>query len=127
MRSARSNGIERVRFTSPHPKDIRPETIEAMAETEAVFEQLHLPLQSGSDSVLKAMRRGYTAERYLARLRDAREGIDGPGGDHRPHRRLSRGDRRRRRAHARGRRRGGVRQRLHLHLLAATREQGRPR
>ena len=47
-------GIGRVRFTSPHPKDLRPETIEAMAETPAVCEQLHLPLQSGSDEVLAA-------------------------------------------------------------------------
>ena len=70
------DGIERVRFTSPHPKDIRPETIEAMAETPAVCEHLHLPLQSGSDSVLKMMRRGYTAERYLQRLADARSAID---------------------------------------------------
>jgi tRNA-2-methylthio-N6-dimethylallyladenosine synthase len=70
------DGIRRVRFTSPHPKDIRPETIEAMAETPAVCNQLHLPLQSGSDPVLKAMRRGYTAERYLKRLADARRGIE---------------------------------------------------
>ncbi|MGO9343913.1 MAG: tRNA (N6-isopentenyl adenosine(37)-C2)-methylthiotransferase MiaB [Acidimicrobiales bacterium] len=70
------DGIERVRFTSPHPKDIRPETIEAMAETPAVCEHLHLPLQSGSDSVLKMMRRGYTAARYLERLADARSAID---------------------------------------------------
>ena len=62
------DGIRRVRFTSPHPKDLRPETIAAMAETEAVCEQLHLPLQSGSDRVLQAMRRGYTAERYLERV-----------------------------------------------------------
>ena len=68
-------GIRRVRFTSPHPKDLRPETIEAMAETGAVCEQLHLPLQSGSDRVLQAMRRGYTAERYLARLAAARAAI----------------------------------------------------
>ena len=61
-------GIRRVRFTSPHPKDLRPETVAAMAEVPAVCEQLHLPLQSGSDRVLAAMRRGYTAERYLARL-----------------------------------------------------------
>ena len=54
-------GIERVRFTSPHPKDLRPETIEAMAQTDAVCEHLHLPLQSGSDRVLAAMRRGYNA------------------------------------------------------------------
>ena len=69
-------GIGRVRFTSPHPKDLRPETIEAMAETPEVCEQLHLPLQSGSDGVLRAMRRGYTAERYLQRLADARAAID---------------------------------------------------
>jgi tRNA-2-methylthio-N6-dimethylallyladenosine synthase len=70
------DGIRRVRFTSPHPKDIRPETIQAMSDTDAVCNQLHLPLQSGSDAVLKAMRRGYTAERYLQRLADARRGIE---------------------------------------------------
>jgi tRNA-2-methylthio-N6-dimethylallyladenosine synthase len=69
-------GIRRVRFTSPHPKDLRPETIAAMAETEAVCEQLHLPLQSGSDRVLAAMRRGYTAARYLERLSAAREAVE---------------------------------------------------
>ena len=68
-------GICRVRFTSPHPKDLRPETIAAMAETPAVCEQLHLPLQSGSNRILRAMRRGYTAERYLALLADARAAI----------------------------------------------------
>jgi tRNA-2-methylthio-N6-dimethylallyladenosine synthase len=68
-------GIRRVRFTSPHPKDLRPETIAAMAETPAVCEQLHLPLQSGSDRVLQAMRRGYTAKRYLSLLADARAAI----------------------------------------------------
>ncbi len=69
------DGIRRVRFTSPHPKDLRPETIEAMAHTEQVCNHLHLPLQSGSDAVLAAMRRGYTAERYLARLAAARRSI----------------------------------------------------
>jgi tRNA-2-methylthio-N6-dimethylallyladenosine synthase len=69
-------GIRRIRFTSPHPKDLRPETIAAMAETPAVCEQLHLPLQSGSDRVLAEMRRGYTAERYLARLAAARAAIE---------------------------------------------------
>ena len=68
-------GIRRVRFTSPHPKDLRPETIAAMAEVPAVCEHLHLPLQSGSDAVLRAMRRGYTAERYLERLRAARAAV----------------------------------------------------
>jgi len=68
-------GISRVRFTSPHPKDLRPDTIEAMRETEAVCEHLHLPLQSGSDRVLAAMHRGYTADRYLEKLRQARLAI----------------------------------------------------
>ena len=69
-------GIRRVRFTSPHPKDLRPEVIGAMAETPEVCNHLHLPLQSGSDAVLVAMRRGYTAERYLDRLAAARAGVD---------------------------------------------------
>jgi tRNA-2-methylthio-N6-dimethylallyladenosine synthase len=69
-------GLERIRFTSPHPKDLRPETIEAMAETRAVCPQLHLPLQSGSNRVLKAMRRGYTAERYMEKLSAARAALD---------------------------------------------------
>ncbi len=68
-------GIRRVRFTSPHPKDLRPETIAAMAETRAVCEHLHLPLQAGSDRTLTAMHRGYTAERYLERLAAARAAI----------------------------------------------------
>jgi len=68
-------GIRRVRYTSPHPKDLRPETIAAMAETPSVCEHLHLPLQSGSDRVLSAMRRGYSAERYLQRLAAARAAI----------------------------------------------------
>jgi tRNA-2-methylthio-N6-dimethylallyladenosine synthase len=70
------DGIGRIRFTSPHPKDLRPETIAAMATTPAVCEQLHLPLQSGSNRVLSAMRRGYTAERYLERLVAARAAIE---------------------------------------------------
>ena len=61
-------GIRRVRFTSPHPKDMRAETFAAMSATSAVCEHLHYPLQSGSDRVLAAMHRGYTADRYLQRL-----------------------------------------------------------
>jgi tRNA-2-methylthio-N6-dimethylallyladenosine synthase len=67
-------GIERIRFTSPHPKDFRAPVISAIAECEAVCEHVHLPVQSGSAEVLKAMRRTYTPDRYLAlveRLRDA--------------------------------------------------------
>jgi tRNA-2-methylthio-N6-dimethylallyladenosine synthase len=58
-------GLERVRFTSPHPKDFTDDVIAAMAETPNVCHQLHMPLQSGSDPVLKAMRRSYRQERYL--------------------------------------------------------------
>jgi tRNA-2-methylthio-N6-dimethylallyladenosine synthase len=65
-------GIRRVRFTSPHPKDMRPDTFAAMAETQAVCEHLHYPLQSGSDRVLASMHRGYTADRYLEKLTEAR-------------------------------------------------------
>jgi tRNA-2-methylthio-N6-dimethylallyladenosine synthase len=67
-------GIERIRFTSPHPKDFRAPVIAAMAECDAVCEHVHLPLQSGSSRVLKRMRRTYDRERYLAlvgRLRAA--------------------------------------------------------
>src|SRR5205809_2522227 len=60
------DGIERIRFTSPHPKDFREPVIAAMAECASVCEHVHLPLQSGSSRLLKAMRRTYTRERYLA-------------------------------------------------------------
>ncbi len=67
-------GIERIRFTSPHPKDFREPVVAAIAECASVCEQVHLPLQSGSSRLLKAMRRTYDADRYLAvvaRLRGA--------------------------------------------------------
>ncbi len=59
------DGLERVRFTSPHPKDFTDDVIAAMAETPNVMPSLHMPLQSGSDVVLKAMRRSYRRDRYL--------------------------------------------------------------
>jgi tRNA-2-methylthio-N6-dimethylallyladenosine synthase len=68
-------GIERIRYTSPHPKDLRLDTIAAMAECASVCEHLHLPLQSGSDRTLARMHRGYTAARYLERLAAARAAI----------------------------------------------------
>jgi tRNA-2-methylthio-N6-dimethylallyladenosine synthase len=68
-------GIERIRFTSPHPKDFRDPVIAAMAECEAVCEHTHLPLQSGSTRVLKAMRRTYGPERYLALVDKLRAAI----------------------------------------------------
>ena len=68
----RIDGIERVRFTSPHPRDFTTDVIAAMAETPNVCHQLHMPLQSGSDRVLKAMRRSYRSERYLKILDEVR-------------------------------------------------------
>ncbi len=68
-------GIERIRFTSPHPKDFRRPVIAAMVECEAVCEHAHLPLQSGSTRVLKAMRRTYSRERYLRLVGELREAI----------------------------------------------------
>ncbi|NNJ48046.1 MAG: tRNA (N6-isopentenyl adenosine(37)-C2)-methylthiotransferase MiaB [Acidimicrobiia bacterium] len=70
-------GIERIRYTSPHPKDFREDVALAMAETPAVCEQLHMPLQSGSDRILAAMHRGYNADRFLAKLELARRHIPG--------------------------------------------------
>jgi len=69
------DGIERIRFTSPHPKDFRSDVIDAMAECAAVCEHAHLPLQSGSTRVLKAMRRTYSRERYLGLVDDLRAAI----------------------------------------------------
>jgi len=68
-------GIERLRFTSPHPKDFRRPVIDAMAECAAVCEHAHLPLQSGSSRILKAMRRTYNRERYLRLAAELREAI----------------------------------------------------
>jgi tRNA-2-methylthio-N6-dimethylallyladenosine synthase len=69
------DGIERIRFTSPHPKDFRSPVIAAMAECEAVCEHTHLPLQSGSTRILKAMRRTYSRARYLALVDKLRAAI----------------------------------------------------
>jgi tRNA-2-methylthio-N6-dimethylallyladenosine synthase len=69
------DGLERVRFTSPHPKDFTDDVIEAMADTPNVMPQLHMPLQSGSDRVLKAMRRSYRQQKYLGILDRVRAAI----------------------------------------------------
>jgi tRNA-2-methylthio-N6-dimethylallyladenosine synthase len=69
------DGVERIRFTSPHPKDFRRDVISAMAECDAVCEHAHLPLQSGSTRVLKSMRRTYGRERYLRLVDDLRSAI----------------------------------------------------
>ena len=101
------DGIRRVRYTSPHPKDLRPETIAAMADVRPrCASTCTCPLQSGSDRVLAAMHRGYTAERYLERLAAGPGRHRRPRRHHRHHRRLPRRDRRRLRRHARGGRRG---------------------
>jgi tRNA-2-methylthio-N6-dimethylallyladenosine synthase len=69
------DGIRRLRFTSPYPTDFTPRVIEAMAETPAVCEHVHLPVQSGSDAVLRRMLRRYTRARYLEVVRDLRAAI----------------------------------------------------
>jgi len=69
------DGIERIRYTSPHPKDMREDVIRAHAELPALCEHIHLPLQSGSSTVLKRMRRTYTRERYLDRVALIRERV----------------------------------------------------
>ncbi|WP_276909626.1 tRNA (N6-isopentenyl adenosine(37)-C2)-methylthiotransferase MiaB [Corynebacterium riegelii] len=68
-------GLERVRFTSPHPAEFTSDVIDAMAETPNVCPQLHMPLQSGSDKVLKEMRRSYRSKKFLAILDEVREKI----------------------------------------------------
>jgi tRNA-2-methylthio-N6-dimethylallyladenosine synthase len=68
-------GLERLRFTSPHPKDFRSDTVAAMAECRSVCEHIHLPVQSGSDSVLRRMKRAYSRARYLDRVSMVREAI----------------------------------------------------
>ena len=69
-------GIERLRYTSPHPKDMTSDVLEVMGAMPSLCEHLHYPLQSGSDRVLSLMHRGYTAEKYLQRLAEARATID---------------------------------------------------
>lgn len=69
------DGLERIRFTSPHPAAFTDDVIDAMAETDAVMPQLHMPLQSGSDAILKAMRRSYRSDKFLGILDRVRQHI----------------------------------------------------
>ncbi len=69
------DGIERIRYTSPHPKDMREDVIRAHAELAALCQHIHLPLQSGSTRILKAMRRTYGRQRYLDRVAQIREHV----------------------------------------------------
>jgi tRNA-2-methylthio-N6-dimethylallyladenosine synthase len=68
-------GLDRIRYTSPHPKDMREDVIRAHAELESVCEHIHLPLQSGSSTILKAMRRTYNRDRYMDRVALIREHV----------------------------------------------------
>jgi tRNA-2-methylthio-N6-dimethylallyladenosine synthase len=71
------DGIRRIRFTSPHPHEFTPDVVDAMAESDNVCEHIHFPLQSGSDRILRMMRRSYRSARYLDWLRRIREAIPG--------------------------------------------------
>lgn len=73
--AGRIDGLERIRFTSPHPAAFTDDVIDAMAETPTVMPQLHMPLQSGSDRILRAMRRSYRSDRFLGILDRVRERI----------------------------------------------------
>ena len=75
LRAVDATGIERVRYTSPHPKDMREDVVLAHAELASLCEHIHLPLQSGSTPILKAMRRTYSRERYLDRVALIREHV----------------------------------------------------
>ncbi len=119
------DGIERIRYTSPHPKDIREDVIRAHAELPALCPHIHLPLQSGSSRILKAMRRTYNRERYLDRVAQIREHVPDcalttdiivgfPGETEEDFAR-----------DAGGGRCGRLRRRLHVRLLAAARHRGR--
>ena len=118
-------GIDRIRFTSPHPKDFRANVIEAMAVCASVCEHAHLPLQSGSTRVLKEMRRTYSRDRYLRLVDEMRAAIPDlalstdlivgfPGETEEDFRETLDGGRR-----------GRVRRRLHIRLLPACRDRGR--
>lgn len=74
---AKINGLERIRFMTSHPKDVSPELIRAMAQCPKICRHIHLPVQSGSTRILKAMNRGYTREDYLELVRRLKEAVNG--------------------------------------------------
>jgi tRNA-2-methylthio-N6-dimethylallyladenosine synthase len=74
-RTGATPGLERIRFTSPHPRDFSTDVITAMAQTPTVMPQLHMPMQSGSDRILRAMRRSYRSSRYLQILDEVRSAM----------------------------------------------------
>ena len=77
--SAKIEGLERIRFMSPHPRDFTDDVIDAMASSEKVMPHLHMPLQSGSDKVLQAMRRSYRSDRYLGIIKKVRAAMPDAG------------------------------------------------
>ncbi len=81
LRAVGATGVKRLRFTTSHPKDLSADTIAAFAETPSVMPQLHLPVQSGSNSILEAMNRRYTAEQYLKLVRAVRKACEEQGKD----------------------------------------------
>ena len=119
------DGIDRIRYTSPHPKDMREDVILAHAELASLCEHIHLPLQSGSSRILKAMRRTYDRERYMSRVGAHPRARAGRRSDHRHHRRFPGRERAGLRADAAGRGRGRLRQRVHVRLLPAQGHRGR--
>ena len=95
------DGLERIRFTSPHPIGFRDDLVACFRDLPKLMPHVHLPLQSGSDRMLKAMHRGYTAEKYLRLVESLRAARPGSRRHHGYHRRLSRRDGGRLRRHAR--------------------------
>ena len=109
---AKIDGLERIRYTTSHPADMTDALIAAHGEVDKLMPYLHLPVQSGSDRILKAMNRSHTAETYLAHAREGARGAARHRHFRRLHRRLPRRDRRRFHRHARHRRCGAVTLRL---------------
>jgi tRNA-2-methylthio-N6-dimethylallyladenosine synthase len=117
-------GIERIRYTTSHPREMTPRLIEAYARLPKLVSHLHLPVQSGSDRVLAAMKRGYTAAGVQVRRPQAARGAARPLAVDRLHRRLPRRDRGRLRGDHEADRRGRLRRLLQLPLQPAPRHAG---
>ena len=123
---ARIDGVRRVRFTSPHPNDVTDEMVRVMAEEDTVCPQLHLPVQSGSDRMLKRMVRRYTVREFLATVDRVREAVSRHRIEHGRHRGLSRRDGGRFRGHSLAPACGPLRRRLSLPLFSQGGHAGHP-
>ena len=119
------DGLERIRFTSPHPKGYGDDLVEAYGRLPKLCESAHLPAQSGSDRILKAMHRGYTRERFLGIVGKLRRVQPAHRHHHRHHRRFSGRDGGGFRGDAVAGARGAIRQRLPFQVLAAQGHAGR--